>query len=243
MKKNQNLRAIQAQRFLRYSIRKFTVGVASVAIASGLAILGSTNAQAAEEVVNTPTTETKAPEAGKDIKTDVAEKVSTSKLTEAIERFSQLLDKVAETEKTTATITAAKELLTKAQQAVTRTDIQQLEVDKFTSELTSKAYVLESMPKVKNNATEKVADKITEEKVNKNQDPRNGKAIPGKDESGFRADTSSNNAATTSTTTAGTSDTITPTNPPQPTAKNIIGNTSTVSRENFTGWDTYTRRR
>lgn len=227
MKKNQNLRAIQAQRFLRYSIRKFTVGVASVAIASGLAVLGSTNVQAAEEVVNTPATETKAPEAGTNIKTDVAEKVNTSKLTEAIERFSQLLDKVVEKEKTTATITAAKELLTKAQQAVTRTDIQQSEVDKFTSELTSKAYVLESMPKEKNNATEKVADKITEEKVNKNQDPRNGKAIPGKDKSGFRADTnsngatstSSNNAATTSTTTTGTSDTITPTNPAQPTAK------------------------
>ena len=248
MKKNQNLRAIQAQRFLRYSIRKFTVGVASVAIASGLAVLGSTNVQAAEEVVNTPATETKAPEAGTNIKTDVAEKVNTSKLTEAIERFSQLLDKVAETEKTTATITAAKELLTKAQQAVTRTDIQQSEVDKFISELTSKAYVLESMPKIKNNATEKVADKITEEKVNKNQDPRNGKAIPGKDESGFRADTtsngapstSSNNAATTSATNTGTSDTITPTNPAQPTAKDIIGSTSTVSRENFTGWDTYT---
>ena len=248
MKKNQNLRAIQAQRFLRYSIRKFTVGVASVAIASGLAVLGSTNVQAAEEVVNTPATETKAPEAGTNIKTDVAEKVNTSKLTEAIERFSQLLDKVVEKEKTTATITTAKELLTKAQQAVTRTDIQQSEVDKFTSELTSKAYVLESMPKEKNNATEKVADKITEEKVNKNQDPRNGKAIPGKDKSGFRADTnsngatstSSNNAATTSTTTTGTSDTITPTNPAQPTAKDIIGSTSTVSRENFTGWDTYT---
>ena len=208
MKKNQNLRAIQAQRFLRYSIRKFTVGVASVAIASGLAILGSTNAQAAEEVVNTPATETKAPEAGTNIKTDVAEKVNTSKLTEAIERFSQLLDKVVEKEKTTATITAAKELLTKAQQAVTRTDIQQSEVDKFTSELTSKAYVLESMPKEKNNATEKVADKITEEKVNKNQDPRNGKAIPGKGESSFRADTfivnESNTTTVPNTATIGT---------------------------------------
>lgn len=50
MKKNQNLRAIQVQRFLRYSIRKFTVGVASVAIASGLAVLGGANVQAAEEV-------------------------------------------------------------------------------------------------------------------------------------------------------------------------------------------------
>ena len=80
MEKKQNLRAIQAQRFLRYSIRKFTVGVASVAIASGLAVLGGTNAQAAEEVV-TPVTA----DAGKNIKTDIAEKVNSSKLTEAIE--------------------------------------------------------------------------------------------------------------------------------------------------------------
>ena len=88
MKKNQNLRAIQAQRFLRYSIRKFTVGVASVAIASGLAVLGGTNVQAAaEEVVNTHATETKAPETGKNIKTEVAEKVNTSKLSEAIARL------------------------------------------------------------------------------------------------------------------------------------------------------------
>ena len=233
MKKNQNLRAIQAQRFLRYSIRKFTVGVASVAIASGLAVLGGTNAQAAEEV-NTHATETKAPDAGENIKTDVAEKVNTSKLSEAIERLSQLLVKVKETEKTTATITAAKELLSKAQQVVSRSDIQQSEVDTLTVELSSKAFVLESMPKVKNNATGKEVDKPTEEKVNKNQDPRNGKAIPGKDESGFRTDTSSNNGTTTVT-----NDVLTPTTPAQPTAKNIIGSTSTVSRENFTGWDTY----
>ena len=235
MKKNQNLRAIQAQRFLRYSIRKFTVGVASVAIASGLAVLGGTNVQAAaEEVVNTHATETKAPETGKNIKTEVAEKVNTSKLSEAIERLSQLLGKVTETEKTTTTITAAKELLSKAQQAVSRSDIQQSEVDKFTSELTSKAFVLESMPKEKDKKTEKEADKSTEEKVNKNQDPRNGKAIPGKGESGFRADTSGNGGTTTVT-----NDELTPTTPAQPTAKNIIGSTSTVSRENFTGWDTY----
>ena len=235
MKKNQNLRAIQTQRFLRYSIRKFTVGVASVAIASGLAVLGGTNVQAAaEEVVNTHATETKAPETGKNIKTEVAEKVNTSKLSEAIERLSQLLGKVTETEKTTTTITAAKELLSKAQQAVSRSDIQQSEVDTFISELTSKAFVLESMPKEKDKKTEKEADKSTEEKVNKNQDPRNGKAIPGKGESGFRADTSSNNGTTTVT-----NDELTPTTPAQPTAKNIIGSTSTVSRENFTGWDTY----
>ena len=190
MKKNQNLRAIQVQRFLRYSIRKFTVGVASVAIASGLAVLGGKNAQAAEEVV-TPATETKVQETA-----EVAEKVNTSKLSEAIERLSQLLGKVTETEKTTATITEAKELLSKAKQVVSRSDIKQSEVDTLTSELTSKAFVLESMPKEKDKATAEKADKLTEEKVNKNQDPRNGKAIPGKGESGFRAvDTSAANAA------------------------------------------------
>ena len=58
MKKNSNFRAIQAQRFLRYSIRKFSVGVASVAIASGLAVLGGINVQAAEEATaTTPATE------------------------------------------------------------------------------------------------------------------------------------------------------------------------------------------
>ena len=48
MKQKQGLRAIQAQRYLRYSIRKFTVGVASVAIATGLMVFGA-NVQAAEE--------------------------------------------------------------------------------------------------------------------------------------------------------------------------------------------------
>ena len=57
-------------------------------------------------------------------------------------------------------------------------------------------------------ATSKEVDKSTEEKVNKNQDPRNGKAIPGKGESGFRADAykldDSNNAQLPDTATTGT---------------------------------------
>lgn len=48
MKQKQSLRAIQVKRYLRYSIRKFTVGVASVAIASGLMVFGA-DVQAAEE--------------------------------------------------------------------------------------------------------------------------------------------------------------------------------------------------
>ena len=177
MKKNQNLRAIQAQRFLRYSIRKFTVGVASVAIASGLAVLGGANVQAAEEV-NTHATETKAPDAGENIKKDVAEKVNTSKLSEAIARLEAALEKAASTEKTASAIESAKAELANAKAVAANEAATKEEVAKATSEVNGKAIVVESMPKA-------TADK-KEEKENKNQDPRNGKAIPGKGESGFR---------------------------------------------------------
>ena len=177
MKKNQNLRAIQAQRFLRYSIRKFTVGVASVAIASGLAVLGGANVQAAEEV-NTHATETKAPDAGENIKTDVAEKVNTLKLSEAIARLEAALEKVVSTEKTASAIESAKAELANAKAVAANEAATKEEVAKATSEVNGKAFVVESMPKA-------TADK-KEEKENKNQDPRNGKAIPGKGESGFR---------------------------------------------------------
>ena len=187
MEKKQNLRAIQAQRFLRYSIRKFTVGVASVAIASGLAVLGGTNAQAAEEVV-TPVTA----DAGKNIKTDIAEKVNTSKLTEAIDRLEAALEKAASTEKTASAIESAKAELANAKAVAANEAATKEEVAKATSEVNSKAFVVESMPKA-------TVDK-KEEKENKNQDPRNGQAIPGKGESGFRAvdttvDTTAANAA------------------------------------------------
>ena len=183
MKKNQSLRAIQAQRFLRYSIRKFTVGVASVAIASGLAVLGGTNAQAAEEVVTPATVD-----AGKNVKTDVAEKVNTSKLTEAIARLEAALEKAASTEKTASVIESAKAELANAKAVAVNEAATKEEVAKATSEVNGKAFVVESMPKA-------TADK-KEEKENKNQDPRNGQAIPGKGESGFRAvDTTAANAA------------------------------------------------
>ena len=177
MKKNQNLRAIQAQRFLRYSIRKFTVGVASVAIASGLAVLGGANVQAAEEV-NTHATETKAPDAGENIKTDVAEKVNTLKLSEAIARLEAALEKVVSTEKTASAIESAKAELANAKAVAANEAATKEEVAKATSEVNGKAFVVESMPKA-------TADK-KEEKENKNQDSRNGQAIPGKGESGFR---------------------------------------------------------
>ena len=242
MNKKQGLRAIQAQRYLRYGIRKFTVGVASVAIASGLAVLGGVNVEAAEEPnvnvnATTPTTETTAkPTAvvenasveNKENKL-VVEKVDKSSLNDAIARLEKALEKAASTEKTALAIESAKAELVNAKAVAANEVATKEEVAKATSAVNGKAFVVESMPKA-------TADK-KEEKENKNQDPRNGQAIPGKGESGFRE--AAGTTSGTSNTTV-TNDVITPTTPAKPTAKDIIGSTSTVSRENFTGWDTYT---
>ena len=205
MKDKRNLRAIQAQRFLRYSIRKFNVGVASVAIASGLAVLGGVNVQAAEGATNktTPTKEAVAttkptteaattPVTEKENGTienkenkPVAEKVETAKkadktkISSAITRLEAALEKAVLTEKTASTIESAKAELATAKALVANETATQADVDKAVKELNNKAFVVESMPK----ATE---DK-KEEKENKNQDSRNGQVIPGQGESGFRA--------------------------------------------------------
>ena len=209
MKDKRNLRAIQAQRFLRYSIRKFNVGVASVAIASGLAVLGGVNVQAAEGSTNktTPTTEAVATtvattkpttEAATTLVTEkengtvdnkenkpVAEKVETAKkadktkLSSAITRLEAALEKAASTENTASAIESAKAELATAKALVANETATQADVDKAVKELNNKAFVVESMPKT-------TEDK-KEEKENKNQDSRNGQVIPGQGESGFRA--------------------------------------------------------
>ena len=88
------------------------------------------------------------------------------------------LEKAGLTEKTASAIEAAKAELAKAQALLSNDKATQKEVDFSTSSLKNRAFVLESMPKAS-------ADK-KEEKENKNQDSRNGKAIPGHGESGFR---------------------------------------------------------
>ena len=275
------------QKVQRFSIRKYSFGAASVAVAAYMMFGGAATVQAQEpgtsatvtseqvnsdagnqadstkpvastetstSIVEAQTAEqlaTSAPEAAPAETPKAAEapaetpkaaeaptetpKADTSKLEAAIARLEAALAKAASTEKTASAIESAKAALASAKAVVANEAATKEEVAKATSAVNGKAFVIESIPKA-------TADK-KEEKVNKNQDPRNGKAIPGKGESGFRTDatgTSSNDAAATSTTTTGTSDTITPTNPAQPTAKDIIGSTSTVSRKNFTGWDTYT---
>ena len=208
MKEKRNFRAIQAQRFLRYSIRKFSVGVASVAIASGLAVLGGVNVQAAEEAnattltkeatANTaatakPTTEaaTSAATEKKDgavenkaneavvEKVETAKKADKAKLSSAISRLEAAIEKAASNDKTASAIESAKAELTNAKALEANEKATQADVDKAVKELNNKAFVVESMPKA-------TADN-KEEKENKKQDPRNGQAIPGQGESGFRA--------------------------------------------------------
>ena len=267
--KGRHVRQSQVEKFTRYSIRKVSFGAASVAVATGLFFLGGGSVQAAEQLTNTEHTEVQNPQnltdkssepskevtgqgsatakeadgqnntSVKESATDkqtsevetpkvVTEKVAinTASLEDLVAKAESRLSQLTESKRTKSFIDDTKILVNKAKELLNDDTKTQAKVDALAKQLSSSLSVLNS---IKSDATE-------EEKVNKNQDPRNGQAIPGKGESGFRT----NDAATTATTTTGTSDTITPTNPAQPTAKDIIGSTSTVSRENFTGWDTYT---
>ena len=234
MNKKQGLRAIQSQRYLRYGIRKFTVGVASVAISAGFLMIGNPQVQAneAEPVRNAQVESSTKPEEKATIENrattnestveEVSNKVQTDKLEELVSKVEAKLGELPETKQTKSVIDSSKELVRKAQELLSDATKTQEKVNSLAKQLSSQLTILNSI---------KTTDK--EEKQPKNNDSRNGQAIPGNGESGFRE------AAGTTTTTV-TNDVITPTMPAKPTAKNIVGDTSTVSRDNFTGWDTYT---
>ena len=268
--KGRYVRQSQVEKFTRYSIRKVSFGAASVAVATGLFFLGGGSVQAAEPVINSEPTEVqnsqnlndKSSEPSKEVTgqasatakepdgqnntslkesdTDtqasavetpnvVTEKVTinTASLEDLVAKAESRLSQLTEGKKTKSVIDDAKNLVHKAKELLNDGAKTQAKVDALAKQLSSGLSILNS---IKSETTE-------EEKVNKNQDPRNGKEIPGKGESGFRE--AAGTTSGTSNTTV-TNDTITPTTPAQPTAKDIIGSTSTVSRENFTGWDTYT---
>ena len=204
------------QKVQRFSIRKYSFGAASVAVAAYMMFGGAATVQAHEQGTSTtvtsekvnpdasnqadstmslastgtatptaeqpstpapaatqPTAPTKTPKAEEALAP--ASKADTSKLEAAIARMEAALAKAGLTEKTASAIEAAKAELAKAQALLSNDKATQKEVDFSTSSLKNRAFVLESMPKAS-------ADK----KENKNQDSRNGKAIPGQGESGFR---------------------------------------------------------
>ena len=212
------------QKVQRFSIRKYSFGAASVAVAAYMMFGGAATVHADVTASTTTTNEQVKPDAGNledsakplastETATPTAEqpttpavgkpaseveqssvpaetpkveevsaaKVDTSKLEAAIARMEAALEKAGLTEKTASAIEAAKAELAKAQALLSNDKATQTEVDYSTSSLKNRAFVLESMPKA-------TAEK-KEEKANKNQDSRNGQAIPGQGESGFRAST------------------------------------------------------
>ena len=205
------------QKVQRFSIRKYSFGAASVAVAAYMMFGGAATVQAHEQGTSTtvtsekvnsdagnpedsnksqaltetatptaPATATPAPEVAQPSapaepskpEEAPAKKADTSKLEAAIARMEAALGKAGVSEKTAATIEAAKVELANAKALEANEKATQADVDKAAKELNNKAFVVESMPKAK-------AEK-KEEKENKNQDSRNGQAIPGQGESGFR---------------------------------------------------------
>ena len=201
------------QKVQRFSIRKYSFGAASVAVAAymmfGVAATvhadvtsstpsttneqvnpdngnqsGSITPLVSNETATSTTEQPSAPAETPKAEEAPAIKADTSKLEAAIARMETALGKAGVSEKTASAIEAAKTELAKAQALLSNDKATQAEVDKVAKELNSQAFVLSSMPKV-----EKKEEK-------QNQDSRNGQEIPGNGESGFRTvDTTAANAA------------------------------------------------
>ena len=230
------IKKYHGQKVQRFSIRKYSFGAASVAIAALMMFGGGATAKAdtiqgndartssnlsnqqsspSQENLNHEENVASSDAKGKEIpsKDPVSKpvvtsaealvnedrvapeniaKVDFSKLSEAISRIQSAIDKVEISNKTSKTIEDAKAALLEAQALSANDKATQAEVDKTVARLGEKAFVIESMPKVSPAVEDKSETEAKVEKTNKNQDPRNGKAIPGKGESGFRADTTVN---------------------------------------------------
>ena len=172
----------QLEKVNQYGIKKFNVGTASVLVAAGFAFLGGGSALASNDTAVTSSNEPATPAATATAKEETpaptVAKANKANLSAAIARVQNAIAKAGVTEKTAAAIEEGKAELANAQALEASETATQGEVDRATVALKNRAFVLESMPKA-------TAEK-KEEKENKNQDSRNGQAIPGQGESGFR---------------------------------------------------------
>ena len=214
--KGRHVRQSQVEKFTRYSIRKVSFGAASVAVATGLFFLGGGSVQAAEPVTNSEPTEVQNPQnvnekssepsrevtgqasatakepdgqnntSVKESTTDkqasavetpngVTEKVAinTASLEDLVAKVEGRLSQLTEDKKTKSVIDDAKNLVNKAKDLLNDDTKTQAKVNALAKQLSSSLFILNS---IKSEAT----------KVNKNQNPRNGQAIPSNGESGFR---------------------------------------------------------
>ena len=214
--KGRHVRQSQVEKFTRYSIRKVSFGAASVAVATGLFFLGGGSVQAAEQVTNSEPTEVQNPQNVNEKSSEpsrevtgqasatakepdgqnntsvkesspvnetsavetpevVAEKVAinTASLEDLVAKVEGRLSQLTEGKKTKSVIDDAKNLVNKAKELLNDDTKTQEKVNALAKQLSSSLFILNS---IKSEAT----------KVNKNQNPRNGQAIPSNGESGFR---------------------------------------------------------
>ena len=199
-----------------YGIKKFKIGTASVLIAAGFAFLGSnafasdsqqsnsnvsvnrvegnTNSVTSEknveinskvdrtdkkEILEKTTQQVQKDQTTQPAQPTVDKQINKSELVNSINRLQTAINSADVSDKTKSAIEEAKLELISAKSLEQSSTTTQEEINRKVVELKNKAFVLESM--------QKVSTEPKEEKVNKNNDPRNGKAIPGKGESGFRA--------------------------------------------------------
>ena len=107
----------------------------------------------------------------------VTEKVAinTASLEDLVAKAESRLSQLTEGKKTKSVIDDAKNLVNKAKELLNDDTKTQAKVDALAKQLSSSLVILNS-----------IKSEATEETVNNNQDPRNGQAIPGNGESGFR---------------------------------------------------------
>ena len=134
---------------------------------------GQNNTSVKESATDTQVSEVETPNV-------VTEKVTinTASLDDLVAKVESRLSQLTEGKKTKSVIDDAKNLVNKAKELLNDDTKTQVKVDSLAKQLSSSLVILNS-----------IKSETTEEKETKNQDPRNGKAIPGKGESGFRADT------------------------------------------------------
>ena len=101
--------------------------------------------------------------------------INTATLEDLVAKAESRLSQLTEGKKTKSVIDDAKNLVNKAKELLNDDTKTQTKVDALAKQLSSSLVILNS-----------IKSEATEEKVNKNQDPRNGQAIPSNGESGFR---------------------------------------------------------
>ena len=114
----------------------------------------------------------------------VTEKVAinTASLEDLVAKAESRLSQLTESKRTKSFIDDTKILVNKAKELLNDDTKTQAKVDALAKQLSSSLVILNS-----------IKSEAAEEKVNKNQDSRNGQAIPGKGESGFREAPSTTN--------------------------------------------------